>query len=120
VSSLADIDRPAVTFDWPPWGRSVTVRAMGAMDLIEWKGELERANKGSERDQAECFGQFLARVVIDPAAEAAAWSRDVRLDSLVALTDRVMTETGLDMQQKKTDSRTTSGSSVLPSADASG
>jgi len=119
VSSLADIDRPAVTFDWPPWGRGVTVRAMGALDLIEWKGELEQANQGTERDQAECFGQFLARVVIDPAAEAAAWARDVRLESLVALTDRVIRETGLDMEQKKTDSTTTSGSSPLSSADPS-
>jgi len=120
VTSLSDIDRPAVTFEWPPWGRSVTVRAMGALDLIEWKGELERANQGTERDQAECFGQFLARVVIDPAAEAAAWSRDVRLESLVALTERVMRETGLDMDQKKTDSKTTSGSLPLRSADPSG
>ena len=119
MSNLTDIDRPAVTFDWPPWGRSVTVRAMGALDLIAWKAELERANQGTEADQAVCFGEFLARVVIDPAADAAAWSRDVRLESLVALTERVMSETGLDMEQKKTASRTTSGNSPSPSADPS-
>jgi hypothetical protein len=103
MSELGKIDRPSVTFSYEPWGREVTVRALGARQLLEWQAELSKAQEGSQADQAAAFARYLSLAVIDPAGTAEEWQEEATLNTLIKLAGEAMQHTGLDVEQKKTD-----------------
>lgn len=103
MSELGNIDRPQVTFPYEPWGRQVTARAIGARQLLDWQVELAKAQEGSQADQAAAFAQYLSMAMVDPAGTAEEWQDEVTLNTLISLAGEAMQQTGLDVEQKKSD-----------------
>lgn len=100
--SLIDFDRKPQTIAFAPWGRDVTLRPIGAAELLRLKGTHDKVH-GQSVDAAGLaafYADLLAVAVVDPAAPSAEWI-ECQLDTLTALGMEALRVCGLIEEEAK-------------------
>ena len=100
---LADLDRPVIEYHYKPWDRTVKLRVLSAAQFVEVMQLLPGIDDEDRIAQVKAFAGVCAMGIEDPKADADEWARDVTLDTLVHLGNRVLEKTGktLDDTAKK-------------------
>ena len=94
---LADLDRPVIEYHYELWHRVVKLRVLSASQFVEVMQLLPSIDDDDKATQVKAFANVCAMGIEDPKADADEWARDVTLDTLMHLGNRVLEKTSREL-----------------------